>query len=90
MYISIKSKQKTSPMPQKIRSIANGWENLIHYYLMSCNVLLNVIVKEIGPLKLSDSQLGTCIWMTGTKYNTGQPIGAALTILEAVHEIFFC
>ena len=49
---------------EKIRS--NNWENLTQYYLLSCRIVVNVIVWEIGWGKQAAGQSraqGRVMWI---------------------------
>ena len=45
---------KAAQIPWKIRS--NSWENLTHYYLLTCCIVVNVKVWEIGRGKQAAGQ----------------------------------
>ena len=42
MYMYHRVRTKAAQIPWKIRS--NSWENLAHYYLLTCCIVVNVIV----------------------------------------------
>ena len=58
---------KTAQIPWKIRS--NSWENLTHYYLLTCCIVVNVIVWDsvIGREKQAAGQSRAPGWVMWTK-----------------------
>ena len=70
---------KTAQIPWKIRS--NSWENLIHYYLLTCCIVVNVIVWEIGRGKQAAGQShapGQVMWTKCLPRDTIQAMGSSL------------
>ena len=64
---------------EKIRS--KSWENLTQYYLLTCRIVVNVIVWEIGRRKQAAGQsraLGRVMWTKCLPPDTVQPMEAAL------------
>ena len=63
---------------EKIRS--NSWENLTQYYLLTCHIVVNLVVWEIGRGKLAAGQsrvLGRVMWTKFLPPYTVQPMEAA-------------
>ena len=70
---------KTAQIPWKIRS--NSWENLTHYYLLTCCIVVNVKVWEIGREKQAAGQSrapGRVMWTKWLPRDTIQPMGSTL------------
>ena len=70
---------KTAQIPWKIR--LNSWENLTHYYLLTCCIVVNVIVWEIGRGKQAAGQSrapGRVMWTKCLPCDTIQPMGSTL------------
>ena len=57
MYPSSLHKNSSNTM-EKIRS--NSWENLTQYYLLTCGILVNIIVWEIGRGKQAALRVESC------------------------------
>ena len=79
MYMFPSSSQKTAQIPWKLRS--NRWENFTHYYLLTCCIVVNVKVWEIGRGKLAAGQshaLGRVRWTKCLPRDTIQPMEATL------------
>ena len=80
-YVSIESAQNSSNTMEKIR--LNSWENLTQYFLLTCCIVVNVIVWEIGRWKRAAGQshaTGRVMWMKCLPRDTVQPMEAALRI----------
>ena len=70
---------KTAQIPWKIKS--NSWENLTHYYLLTCCIVVNVKVWEIGREKQAAGQSrtpGRVMWTKCLPRDTIQPMGSTL------------
>ena len=79
VYVSIEFAQKTAQIPWKIRS--NSWENLTHYYLLTCCIVVNVKVWEKGREKQAAGQSrAPCrvMWTKCLPRDTIQPMGSTL------------
>ena len=82
MYIHMcpsSSHKNSSNTMEKIRS--NCWENLTQYYLLTCRIVVNVIVWEIGREKQAAGQSGApgrVMWTKCLPRDTVQPMEAAL------------
>ena len=75
MYMYPSSSHKTAQIPWK------SWENLAHYYLLTCCIVVNVIVCEIGRGKQAAGQSrapGRVMWTKCLPRDTVQPMEAAL------------
>ena len=71
-------KNSTNTM-EKIR--LKSWENLTQYYLLTCCIVVNVIVWEIGRWKQAAGQshaTGRVMWTKCLPHDTVQPMEAAL------------
>ena len=78
MYPSSSHKNNSNSM-EKIRS--NSWENLTQYFLLTCRIVVNVIVWEIGRGKQAAGQSrspGRVMWTKCLPRDTVQPMAAAL------------
>ena len=78
MYPSSPHKNSSNTM-EKIR--LNSLENLTQYYLLTCSIVVNVIVWEIGRGKQAAGQSRAPGWVMWTKClprDTVQPMEAAL------------
>ena len=78
MYPSSPHKNSSNTM-EKIR--LNSWENLTQYYLLTCHIVVNVIVWEIGCGKQAAGQSrapGRVMWTKCLPRDTVQPMEAAL------------
>ena len=56
---------------------SNSWENLTHYYLLTCCIVVNVVVWEIGREKQAAGQsraLGRVMWTKCLPRDTIQPM----------------
>ena len=81
MYPSSQHKNSSNTM-EKIRSnTTNSWENLTQYYLLTCRIIVNLIVWEIGRGKEAAGQSRAprrVMWMKCLPRDTFQPMEAAL------------
>ena len=78
LYQSSQYKNSSNTM-EKIRS--NSWENLTQYYLLTCRIVVNVKVWEIGRGKQAAGQSRAPGWVMWTKClpcDSVQPMEAAL------------
>ena len=79
MYMYPSSPHETAQIPWKIR--LNSRENLTHYYLLTCRIVVNVIVWEIGRGKQAAGQSrAVCrvMWTKCLPHDTVQQMEAAL------------
>ena len=74
----VRTKNSSNTM-EKIRS--NNWENITQYYLLSCRIVVNVIVWEIGWGKQATGQSRAQVrvmWMKCLPRDTVKQMEAAL------------
>ena len=76
MYPSSPHKNSSNTM-KKIRS--NSWENLTQYHLLTCRIVVNLIVWEIGRGKQAAGQIcapGRVMWTKCLPRDTVHPNGS--------------
>ena len=79
VYMYPSSSHKSSSNTMEIRS--NSWENLTHYYLLTCCIVVNVKVWEIGRGKQAAGQSrapGRVMWTKCLPRDTVQPMESSL------------